>query len=199
MSRRRTSGLAALGVSAALVVAACSSSSSSSGSSTPANSVAFNTGVTTVVNPPTAKGGTVIYDNGSGPLHQCRQHLLRVQPELHQVVRDPADDVQGLHRFVSPGACPGTGDHAGGGERREQDLDVSPEVRGGVRGRDPGHLAGRQVRGGADVDRSVLPNGPSYFSSPLAGNAASYKGPFKDKTGNLTAIDTPDSSTTCST
>jgi peptide/nickel transport system substrate-binding protein len=41
----------------------------------------------------------------------------------------------------------------------------------------------------------VLPNGPSYFASLLAGNAATYKGPFKDKTGNLTAVDTPDATT----
>src|SRR5215469_1125641 len=60
MSRRRTGGLAALGVSVALVVAACSSS-------TTTGSVAFNTGVTSVVNPSTQKGGTIIYDNSSGP------------------------------------------------------------------------------------------------------------------------------------
>ena len=47
-------------------------------------------------------------------------------------------------------------------------------------------------------DRTVLPNGPSYFASLLAGNAATYPGPFKDKAKNvmaLTAIDTPDPTT----
>ena len=47
-------------------------------------------------------------------------------------------------------------------------------------------------------DRSVLPNGPSYFTSLLAGNAATYPGPFKDRAKNvmaLTAIDTPDPTT----
>jgi peptide/nickel transport system substrate-binding protein len=47
-------------------------------------------------------------------------------------------------------------------------------------------------------DRSVLANGPSYFSVLLGGNAAKYPGPFKDRSKNLmglTAITTPDSST----
>ena len=44
-------------------------------------------------------------------------------------------------------------------------------------------------------DRSVLPNGPSYFATLLAGNAAKYPGPFKDKKGDLTAITTPNATT----
>src|SRR5207237_5989816 len=47
-------------------------------------------------------------------------------------------------------------------------------------------------------DRAVLPNGPSYFASLLAGNAASYKGPFKNRSKNLmglTAIATPNPTT----
>jgi peptide/nickel transport system substrate-binding protein len=47
-------------------------------------------------------------------------------------------------------------------------------------------------------DRSVLPNGPSYFASLLAGNAAKYPGPFKDRSKNLmglTSVVTPDPST----
>ena len=68
MSRRRTGGLAALGVSAALAIAACSSGGGgSSSSSTTTSSVAFNTGVNSVVNPSTQKGGTLTFDNTSGP------------------------------------------------------------------------------------------------------------------------------------
>jgi len=47
-------------------------------------------------------------------------------------------------------------------------------------------------------DRGVLTNGPSYFQVLLGGNAASYPGPYKDRSKNLmglTAIDTPDAST----
>jgi peptide/nickel transport system substrate-binding protein len=47
-------------------------------------------------------------------------------------------------------------------------------------------------------DRGVLPNGPSYFASLLAGNAATYPGPYKDRSKNLmglTAISTPNPAT----
>jgi peptide/nickel transport system substrate-binding protein len=43
--------------------------------------------------------------------------------------------------------------------------------------------------------KSVLVNGPSYFQVLLAGNAAKYPGPYKDKTGDLTAVDTPNATT----
>src|SRR5262249_45412152 len=47
-------------------------------------------------------------------------------------------------------------------------------------------------------DRSVLPNGPSYFQTLLAGNAATYPGPYKNRSANLmglTAVDTPNPTT----
>ena len=47
-------------------------------------------------------------------------------------------------------------------------------------------------------DRGVLPNGPNYFQTLLGGNAATYPGPYKDRSKNLmglTAIDTPDATT----
>jgi peptide/nickel transport system substrate-binding protein len=45
-------------------------------------------------------------------------------------------------------------------------------------------------------DRTVLPNGPSYFASLLAGNAATYKGPFhsSNKFG-LNSVVTPNATT----
>ena len=79
------------------------------------------------------------------------QHVLRVQPELHQAVRDAADHVQGLLRCLRRSACPGAGHGARHGDRQQQDLDVPHQVRREVRGRVARHLAGRQVRGGADV------------------------------------------------
>jgi len=43
--------------------------------------------------------------------------------------------------------------------------------------------------------KDVLVNGPSYFISLLAGNAATYKGPYKMKGVDLTSIQTPNSTT----
>ena len=51
-----------------MVVAACSSSSSSSTTSgTTPTTAGFNAATGSVVNPSTAKGGTLIFDNSSGP------------------------------------------------------------------------------------------------------------------------------------
>ena len=68
MRRRRTFGLAALGLSAALALGACSSSgSSSSGGSGGSTSAAYGAAVTSVVNPSSAKGGTLTFGNSSAP------------------------------------------------------------------------------------------------------------------------------------
>ena len=70
MKRRSTFAETAAGALAALVISACSSSSSSSGGGNPtssAGSAAFNAGVTSVVNPSTQKGGTLVLDSSSPP------------------------------------------------------------------------------------------------------------------------------------
>src|ERR1039458_3230518 len=68
MKRRRIMATMAVSVVAALGIAACSgSSSSSSGPTSNTGASAYNAGVTSVVNPSSAKGGTLIYDNSSTP------------------------------------------------------------------------------------------------------------------------------------
>src|SRR5450755_2348036 len=66
MRRRSTIAATAVGAIAALVISACSSSGTSTPSST-TGATAFNAGITSVVNPSSAKGGTLIYDNSSTP------------------------------------------------------------------------------------------------------------------------------------
>ena len=94
-------GLAAFAAAGTLALAACSSSSSSgssTGSGGSSSTAGFNSAVTKVVNPSTKTGGTIVYDNSSGPdSTDAGQHLLRVQLELHAAVRDAADDLQVLH------------------------------------------------------------------------------------------------------
>src|SRR5215468_640269 len=67
--RRKTGVLAALGVVITLTAAACSSSGTSSpgGNNNTAGTVAFNAGISGVVNQSTQKGGTVTFDNSSAP------------------------------------------------------------------------------------------------------------------------------------
>src|ERR1017187_1319005 len=72
MKRRRIMATMAVSVVAALGlgIGACSSSSSSSSGGTSTSgtsSVAFNAGLTSVVNPSSTKGGTLIFDDSSTP------------------------------------------------------------------------------------------------------------------------------------
>src|SRR5580692_13167837 len=70
MKRRSIIATTAVGAVAALLISACSSSGSSSSGSTnntTPGTVAFNAGITSVVNPSTHKGGTLTYDLSNTP------------------------------------------------------------------------------------------------------------------------------------
>jgi peptide/nickel transport system substrate-binding protein len=192
MSRRRIVGLAAVGAVAALTAAACDGGSSS----TSGTSTHFNEGSTNVVNPSAHKGGTMIFDNTSAPdstdpgntyysfnlnftrlyatplttykacLARCGQALV---PGLATALGAPSDGNKTWTYYLKPGVKFSDGTPV-----------TSADVKYAVE---------------RTFDRSVLPNGPSYFASLLAGNATTYKGPFKDKTGNLTSVATPNATT----
>ena len=194
MSRRRTGGLAALGVSAALAIAACSSGGGSS--STTTSSVAFNTGVNSVVNPSTQKGGTLTFDNTSGPdSTDGGNTYYSFNLNFTRLYATPLTTYKSC-----PGSCgqqivpalAATLGIASDGYRT-----WTYHLKSGVTYEDGTPVTSADVKYAVErtFDRTVLPNGPSYFSSLLAGNAATYKGPFKDKTGDLTSVTTPDSST----
>src|SRR5271169_4213343 len=67
MKRRGIFAAVALGAAAALAASACSSSGSSSSGSSPSGSATYNAGSTSVVNPSTAKGGTLTLALSSTP------------------------------------------------------------------------------------------------------------------------------------
>ena len=201
MRRRRTFGLAAFGAAAALALAACSSGGSSS-SSSPTSSrraVAFNAGVTSVVNPSTHKGGTLTFDWRSAP------DSFDPGNTYYAAVWDFA-------RFYStalmtykncPGACGKTLVPAlatAPGTVSDNGLTWTYHIKSGVKFQDGTPVTSQDVKYAVErtFDRGVLPNGPSYFQMLLGGNAAKYPGPYKDRSKNLmglTAIDTPDSTT----
>ena len=73
-------------------------------------------------------------------------------------------------------------------------------IKSGVKFQDGTPVTSQDVKYAVErtFDRGVLANGPNYFQTLLGGNAASYPGPYKDKSKDkmgLTAIDTPDSTT----
>jgi peptide/nickel transport system substrate-binding protein len=197
MSRRRTGAPAALGIgiSAALVVAACSSGSSS----TTTSSAGFNAGVTSVVNASTQKGGTLIFDNSSDPdSTDAGNTYYAFNLNFTRLYATPLTTYKSC-----PGSCgnqivPALATALGVASDGYKTWTY--HIKSGVKFEDGTPVTSQDVKYAVErtFDRSVLPNGPSYFSSLLAGNAATYPGPFKDRSKNLmglTAVDTPDAST----
>jgi peptide/nickel transport system substrate-binding protein len=198
MSRRRTGAPAALGIgiTAALVVAACGSGGSSS---TTTSSVGFNTGVNSVVNQSTQKGGTLIFDNSSGPdSTDAGNTYYSFNLNFSRLYATPLTTYKSC-----PGSCgnqivPALATALG--VPSDGYMTWTYHIKSGVKFEDGTPVTSQDVKYAVErtFDRSVLPNGPSYFSSLLAGNAATYPGPFKDRSKNLmglTAVDTPDAST----
>src|SRR5258708_446530 len=195
MRRRKAMGLAALGATGALILAACGSSGSGTTSSTP-SSAGFNAAVNSVVNSSTHKGGTITFDNSSGPdSTDAGNTYYAFNLNFTRLYATP---------LTAYKACPGTcGEQVVPALATSLGVPTNGErtwtyhIKSGVKFEDGTPVTSQDVKYAVErtFDRSVLPNGPSYFASLLAGNAATYKGPFKDKKGNLTSITTPDATT----
>jgi peptide/nickel transport system substrate-binding protein len=198
-SRYRATGLAAAGAAVvALVAAACGGSSGggSSSSSGSSSSAGYNAALTKVVNPSTHKGGTIIYDNSSAPdSTDAGNTYYAFNLNFTRLYATPLTTYKSC-----PGACgativPGLATTLGVGTDGNKTWTF--HIKSGVKFEDGQTVTSADVKYAVErtFDRSVLPNGPSYFASLLAGNAAKYPGPYKDKHGNLTAIDTPNATT----
>jgi peptide/nickel transport system substrate-binding protein len=196
MSKRTLTGLAAVGAVAALVTAACGGSSSSTA---PTAVVHFNQAATSVVNPSSHKGGTIVFDNSSGPdstdagntYYAFNLNFTRLYA-TPLTTYSSAPGSAGL--AVVPGLATALGTPSNGNKTWTYHL------KSGVVFSDGTPVTSADVKYAVErtFDRSVLPNGPSYFASLLAGNAAKYPGPFKDRSKNLyglTSVTTPNAST----
>ena len=198
MSRHRTIALAAVGAAAALVAAACGGSSGGGGGGT-ASSTTYNQALGSVINPSSAKGGTVIYDNSSAPdstdagntyyAFNLNFTRLYATPLTTYKSTPGPNGVQ-----LVPGLATALGTASDGNKTWTYHL------KPGVKFEDGTPVTSQDVKYAVErtFDRSVLPNGPSYFASLLGGNAAKYPGPFKDRSKNLmglTSVTTPNSST----
>ncbi len=201
MRRRRTFGLAAFGAAAALALAACSSGSSTSSSSptSSAGAVAYNAGITSVVNASTHKGGTLTYDWRSAPdsfdpgntYYAADWDFARLYSTALMTYEN-CPGTCGKTLIPALAAAPGTVSDNG--------LTWTYHLKSGYKFQDGTPVTSQDVKYAVErtFDRGVLPNGPSYFQVLLGGNAASYPGPYKDRSKNLmglTAIGTPDAST----
>src|ERR1700761_1061837 len=199
--RRKTGVLAALGVVITLTAAACSSggSSSSGGGGGNTSTPAFNAGVTGVVNQSTQKGGTITFDNSSAPDSTAAGNTYYAfNLNFTRLYATPLTTYKACTgacgQQVAPALATALGTATNGNKTWKY------HIKSGVKFEDGSPVTSQDVKYAVErtFDRSVLPSGPSYFASLLAGNAATYPGPFKDRAKNLmglTSITTPDPTT----
>jgi peptide/nickel transport system substrate-binding protein len=195
MERRRIFAATAAGAAAALLVSACSSSGSS-GSTTPTSgTVAFNTGITSVVNGSTHKGGTLIYDNSSTP-----DSFDPGNTYYSWVLNFDRLFVMPMFTYKScPGICGLTlvPDLATDmGTVSSDGLTWTFHIQPNIKFENGTVVTAQDVKYGIErtYDRSVAANGPTYYQALLTD--PKYPGPYKDKSpAGLTAIDTPDATT----
>jgi peptide/nickel transport system substrate-binding protein len=197
MKRRRTLGLTAIGAVTALLVAACggSSGSSSGSSSSGSSNEAYNTGLTSVVNPSSQKGGTLTYDLSNTPdstdpgntYYAFMWNFNRLYAQALMTYKS-CPGTCGLQLVPRLATAPGVvGDNG---------LTWTYHIRSGVKFSNGQTVTSADVKYAVErtYDRSVLPNGPSYFQVLLAD--PTYPGPYKDKSATgLTSVTTPDATT----
>jgi peptide/nickel transport system substrate-binding protein len=193
MRRYRSTMLIAVGAIAALTAAACGGSSG--GESSKSSSGKFNAGVNSVVRPSTATGGTITYDSSGAPdSTDPGNTYYAFNLNFTRLYATPLTTYQSC-----PGKCgltlvPGLATSLGvpGDGNKTWTYHLKPGVK--FESGQPVTSADVKYAVERTFDRGVLGNGPSYFSSLLGGNAATYPGPYKDRSKNimgLTAITTP--------
>ena len=198
MKRRSIFAATAVGAVAALLISACSSSSgSSSGSSnTPTTgAVAFNAGISSVVNASTHKGGTLIYDNSSTP-----DSFDPGNTYYAWVLNFDRLFVMPMFTYKScPGSCglqlvPDLATDMG--TVSSDGLTWTFHIQSDVKFENGTVATAQDVKYGIErtYDRTVAANGPTYYQALLTD--PKYAGPYKDKSAaGLTAIDTPNATT----
>ena len=198
MKRRTIFAATALGAAAALLISACSSSSSSSTSSTSTTGApAFNAGLTSVVNPSTHKGGTLVFDVRSSP------DSFDPGNTYYAWVLD-FDHLYTMPLFAYK-SCPGScglqlvPDLATSmGTTSANGLTYTVSIQPDVKFENGTVVTSQDVKYAIErtYDRSVLANGPTYYQALLTD--PNYPGPYTDRSKNLmglTAIDTPNATT----
>jgi peptide/nickel transport system substrate-binding protein len=197
MKRRSIFAAVALGAAAALAASACSSSGSSSSGSSPSGTATYNAATTSVVNPSTAKGGTLSLALSSTP------DSFDPGNTYYAWVLD-FDNLFTMPLFMYK-PCPGTcgaqlaPDLATDmGTVSNNGLTYTVHIQPNVKFEDGTVVTSQDVKYGIErtYDRTVAANGPTYYQALLTD--PKYPGPYKDRSKNLmglTAIDTPNATT----
>ena len=192
---RRAKALVAAGLSTTLLLAACGQSGGGGeeGPGTQASASGFNAGLTTVVNPSEAKGGTLKFANQGdwdtldtgetyyayawnfARLYGRSLMMFKAAPgkEGNQLVPDLAE---------------------GPGQASKDAKTWTYKLRQGVKFDDGTEVTSADVKYAVlrSTDKQTFPNGPAYWEAVLD-LPEGYKGPYKSKDANTdSAIETPD-------
>ena len=195
--RRSMSGMITLVVIGALALSACSSSKGSGSSNTPAAKTGYNAANTSLVNASTNTSGTVKYALSSTPdsLDPGNTYYAWVW-DFSRLYASPLTTFKPVPGNDSltlvPNLATSLGVPSDGGKTWTYHL------RPNLKYSDGSPITAADVK--YAVERSnyapdVFSNGPTYFNAVLAQNTPAYAGPFKDKTGGLKSIETPDATT----
>lgn len=197
MKRHKALGLAAVAAAGAIALAACGGGGGSGQNNS--SSAAFNAAVGAVYSPSSQKGGTIVFDNSSGPdSTDAGNTYYAFNLNFTRLYATPLTTYKSCPKLCGDQVVPGLASSLG--TPSDNNKTWTYHLKPGVKFEDGTPVTSQDVKYAVErtFDRSVLPNGPSYFATLLAGNAAHYPGPFKHRSKNimgLTAITTPDSST----
>ncbi|HLM21231.1 MAG TPA: ABC transporter substrate-binding protein [Propionibacteriaceae bacterium] len=197
---RRTRGLAALGVTAALVVSACGGGggggTSNQGSGNQSGSSGFDAATTGVVNPSDAKGGTLKFANSGDwdtldpgeTYYAYSWNFARLYGRSLMMFKS-APSKEG--NTLVPDLAESAGQSSDGAKTWTYKL------RKGVKFDDGTEVTSADVKYAVlrSTDKQTFPNGPAYWEAVLD-LPEGYKGPYKSKDANTdSAIETPDDQT----
>jgi peptide/nickel transport system substrate-binding protein len=197
MKRRGIFAAVALGAAAALAASACSSSGSSSSGSSSSGSATYNAGSSSVVNPSTAKGGTLTLALSSTP------DSFDPGNTYYAWVLD-FDNLFSMPLFTYKSCAGSCGSQVvpdlatDMGTVSDNGLTWTFHIQPNVKFENGTVVTTQDVKYAIErtYDRSVMDNGPTYYQAILAD--PSYPGPYKDRAKNvmgLTSVQTPNATT----
>ncbi|MER8104518.1 ABC transporter substrate-binding protein [Kitasatospora sp. NPDC094016] len=202
MRRSRTVALTAAAAAAVLIVTGCTSGSKGSGSSSSASGSSAGGGgadaaTKGVVNASDKKGGTVTYEmkgapDSFDPGNTYYAYIYNFSRLYGRPLTTFAPGAGSNGNKLVPDLAESLGRVSADG------LTWTYKLRAGLKFDDGTAISSKDVK--YAVERSnfapdVNSNGPTYFHDLLVDNETPYQGPYKDKTGGLNSIETPDDQT----
>lgn len=194
---RRITALVSLAAAGVLTLSACSSSKGGGDGKKPTAGKGYNAANTGLVNPSSKTTGTVKYALSSTPdsFDPGNTYYAWVW-DFSRLYASPLTTFAPVPGDASlklvPDLATGLGVPSDGGKT------WTYKIRSGLKYSDGSAITTADVK--YAVERSnyasaVLSGGPTYFNAVLVQNTPEYAGPYKDKTGDLKSIETPDATT----